>query len=297
MLLLLSRISVIVTFVFIDNTLSVEPETENKHLFKRNFTSKVDNHETIDCLKVTLITCSVTAIGLLLIIACLMIYCSRHRETQDCKRASESVEDQQLTVDTSGLWQHLKVLRFDVNTIHKNLWVSKEGDAVIRVDKDQVYTNQQERFLKYPQVLCTTALTGRCYWEILFTGGCEVSVCYRDPAGPNECRFGLTNRSWSLVCSENGFTAVHDSVTVRCETGPANRVAVDLDHANGVLSFYKVACGKIVLIHRFNSTFSEPLYAGFRVWRASSVKLCRLHNIDKHEWEYIDLKTPTVQSA
>lgn len=266
-------------------------EAEIKHLPGGNLTSLTGNFETTDCRKVTLITCSSTAFGLAFVIACL-IYCFRHvsRKTQDVEVASERVEDQ-LNVDTSGLWQHLKVLRFDLNTVHSNIVVSKNGDTALRVDDKQLYEDRPERFRKYPQVLCATPLTGRCYWEIVFTGGCEVSVCYRDVANPDECRFGLSSRSWTVVCSESGFTAVHDSQVVGRKKGPANRVAVDLDHTNGILAFYKVTFGQLVLIHRFRSTFSEPLYAGFRMWVSSSVKLCRLHNVDKHEWENVDPET------
>ncbi|CAB1454610.1 unnamed protein product [Pleuronectes platessa] len=44
-----------------------------------------------------------------------------------------------------------------------------------------------------------------------------------------------------------------------------SRVGVYLDHSAGVLSFYRVS-DTMTLLHRVQTTFTQPLYAGIMVY-------------------------------
>uniref|UniRef100_A0A0E9Y1R6 B30.2/SPRY domain-containing protein n=2 Tax=Anguilla anguilla TaxID=7936 RepID=A0A0E9Y1R6_ANGAN len=48
-----------------------------------------------------------------------------------------------------------------------------------------------------------------------------------------------------------------------------------LDHRAGTLSFYSVS-DTMTLLHRVQTTFTQPLYPGFAVNFGSSLKLCDL---------------------
>jgi len=49
---------------------------------------------------------------------------------------------------------------------------------------------------------------------------------------------------------------------------------VYVDHSAGTLSFYRVSGDTMTLFHTVQTTFTQPLYPGFRVGYESSVKLC-----------------------
>ncbi|MGL5902995.1 MAG: SPRY domain-containing protein, partial [Cetobacterium sp.] len=52
----------------------------------------------------------------------------------------------------------------------------------------------------------------------------------------------------------------------------SNRVGVYVDVSAGTLSFYSVS-DTLTHLHTFNTTFTEPLYAGFKVYPDSPVFL------------------------
>ncbi len=51
-----------------------------------------------------------------------------------------------------------------------------------------------------------------------------------------------------------------------------SRIGVFVDHSAGTLSFYSIS-DTMSLIHTVQTTFTQPLYPGFRVFDGS-VKLC-----------------------
>lgn len=60
----------------------------------------------------------------------------------------------------------------------------------------------------------------------------------------------------------------------RCFFPSRGRVAVYVDCPKGTLSFYEVSFNRLTLLHTVHTTFTEPLYAGFRLRSdASSVSL------------------------
>uniref|UniRef100_A0A672MAM0 B30.2/SPRY domain-containing protein n=1 Tax=Sinocyclocheilus grahami TaxID=75366 RepID=A0A672MAM0_SINGR len=152
---------------------------------------------------------------------------------------------------------------------------------VARVRDKQPYPDNPERF-ECHQVLCRESLTGRCYWEAEWSsGGVNISVAYKGNSrkghGENSW-FGYNEVSWSLNCSYTSFTLWHNNkkTNISVSSSRSNRVGVYLDWSAGTLSFYSVSdTHTLAHIHTFNSTFTEPLCAGFRLYYSdTSVSLC-----------------------
>ncbi|XP_029282763.1 protein NLRC3-like [Cottoperca gobio] len=167
------------------------------------------------------------------------------------------------------------------HTAHRNLKVSDSNGKVTRMKKELKYPDHPDRFDNWKQLLCRNGLTGRCYWEVEWTGLVHVAVTYRGIGRKGkgfDCRFGRNDQSWCLNCSENGFTVLHDnkSTDVRLQSS-SGRVAVYVDCPAGSLSFYRVSSDTLIHLHTFSTTFTEPLYPGFGILMpGSSVSLCRM---------------------
>ncbi|TRY55777.1 hypothetical protein DNTS_025633 [Danionella cerebrum] len=126
----------------------------------------------------------------------------------------------------------------------------------------------------YTQIFCSQALSGHQYWEVEWggSGGVSVGVSYE----PNsEQKLGHDLKSWSLDLSESAFR--HSKYNVEMQTPVAHRIGVYLDHKAGVLEFYSVRLVEdtMVLLHRQQAAFTQPLYPGFWLGSGSTVKLCR----------------------
>ncbi|KAM7012958.1 NLR family CARD domain-containing protein 3-like isoform 6-T6 [Tautogolabrus adspersus] len=184
-----------------------------------------------------------------------------------------------------GLRKYACELELDTNTVHRNLKLSDNNRKVTRVKEDQSYSDHPDRFDYCLQLLCRTGLTGRCYWEVAWRGGVHVSVSYRGirrRGTSDECVFGFNDQSWSLSCSDEGYSVRHNnrrtdisSSSSSSSSSVSHRVAVYVDCPAGSLSFYRVSSDTLIHLHTFNTTFTEPLYPGFRIWSpGASVSLC-----------------------
>ncbi|XP_058628948.1 NACHT, LRR and PYD domains-containing protein 14-like isoform X1 [Onychostoma macrolepis] len=196
---------------------------------------------------------------------------------------------------TAGLRKYACDLTLDPNTAHTRLILSDENKKITRVKDHQLYPDHPERFDEHEQVLCVESLTGRCYWETEWSGDyADISVSYKGinrKGGREDCEFGFNDKSWSLIYSDNRFTVWHnnnrtDIPADRSSSNRAgvyvmnmrvcNRVGVYVDVSTGSLSFYSVSdTHTLTRLHTLNTTFTEPLCAGFRVgYSGSSVSLC-----------------------
>uniref|UniRef100_A0AAQ4Q3V1 B30.2/SPRY domain-containing protein n=1 Tax=Gasterosteus aculeatus aculeatus TaxID=481459 RepID=A0AAQ4Q3V1_GASAC len=183
-----------------------------------------------------------------------------------------------------GLRKYSCELTIDTNTVNKHLKLSDNNRKVTRVEDDQSHPDHPDRFDYCPQLLCRTGLTGRCYWEVEWRGGVNVSVSYRGirrKGGSLDCVFGHNDQSWSLRCSDEGYYVSHNKTETRTTSSSSSsssgRVAVYVDCPAGSLSFYRVSSDTLIHLHTFSTTFTEPLYPGFRSWSyGSSVSLCPL---------------------
>ncbi|XP_026054470.1 NACHT, LRR and PYD domains-containing protein 3-like isoform X13 [Carassius auratus] len=182
----------------------------------------------------------------------------------------------------TGLRKYACELTLDPNTAHTRLVLSDENKKITLVKDHQLYPDHPERFDRvHPQVLCVESLTGRCYWETEWSRRAAISVSYKGinrKGGRRDCMFGLNDKSWSLFCSDNSFSVRHDEIIPVLSADPSSckRAGVYVDVSAGVLSFYSVSdTHTLTHLHTLNTTFTEPLYAGFRLYYPdSSVSLC-----------------------
>ncbi|XP_071371316.1 protein NLRC3-like [Centroberyx affinis] len=104
-------------------------------------------------------------------------------------------------------------LTLDPNTANRNLSLSENNRKVTWVDEEQPYPDHPERFDYWEQVLCRNGLTGYCYWEVEWKGAVHIGATYggiRRRGRGVDSQFGLSEKSWSLYCSGNGYYACHN---------------------------------------------------------------------------------------
>ncbi|XP_072567626.1 NACHT, LRR and PYD domains-containing protein 3-like isoform X2 [Paramormyrops kingsleyae] len=176
-----------------------------------------------------------------------------------------------------GLQKYSCQLTLDPNTANKRLSLSGENRKVTE-GAEQPYPDHPERFDWCPQVLCRESLTGRCYWEAEWDGdGADMGVTYKGiwRKGEWDCVLGYTDKSWSLCCNPDSYSVCHNEkwTLIPIEPSGSRRIGMYLDWGAGALSFYRVSSDGLTLLHRFTSSFTEPLYPGFRVYGDSSVSL------------------------
>ncbi|KAJ0062787.1 hypothetical protein NL108_007814 [Boleophthalmus pectinirostris] len=181
-----------------------------------------------------------------------------------------------------GLRKYSGEFSLDQNTAHRNLLLStnRKSLTVSYVEKPQ-YPDHEDRFTDWPQVLSCTDLRGRCYWEVEWSGAVSIAVSYRGirrkGRGTNS-RFGYNDQSWSLKIRDKEYSVYHNGKTFVSGVFSSYRVAVFLDSEAGALSFYEAfSDGKLLHLHSFSCSFSEPLFAGFGVWTGSNVTLINLN--------------------
>ncbi|XP_039620821.1 E3 ubiquitin/ISG15 ligase TRIM25-like [Polypterus senegalus] len=177
-------------------------------------------------------------------------------------------------------------LTLDPNTAHRRLHLSEGIKQVIFMGADGPHPDHPDRFDSWSQVLCSEALSGPpCrYWEVEWSGqGVDVGVTYKRikrKGAENECLLGFNDNSWSLICSDSSFSVWHNLRKTEISAPFSHRIGVFLDYAGGSLSFYSIS-DTMTLLHKFNTSFTEPLYAGFRIRENSSVAICPLKRSDQ----------------
>ncbi|XP_016089655.1 tripartite motif-containing protein 16-like [Sinocyclocheilus grahami] len=166
--------------------------------------------------------------------------------------------------------QYFFQFTLDPNTAHQRLFLSQENRVVTYNDTVQEYPNHPERFSYWWQVLCRESVSGRCYWEVEWSGIGTVDVCisvsYKSinrKGWGYKCKFGSNDQSWSLICSPSSYTfCQNNKQTELSAVSSSRKIGVYVDHKIGILSFYSVS-DTMTLIHRVQTTFTQPLYPGF----------------------------------
>ncbi|XP_053186807.1 tripartite motif-containing protein 16-like [Scomber japonicus] len=171
-------------------------------------------------------------------------------------------------------------ITLDPNTAHTQLLLSEGNRKAKLMNHKQSYSSHPDRFTGCYQVLSRESLTGRCYWEVEWRGGGGyVAVAYKNisRAGrSNECKFGNNDKSWALDCDINGYKFWFNNISTAISGPHSSRVGVYLDHRAGILSFYSVS-ETMTLLHRVQTTFTQPLYAGFRFnYVGDTAEFCQL---------------------
>ncbi|XP_039887809.1 tripartite motif-containing protein 16-like isoform X2 [Simochromis diagramma] len=165
----------------------------------------------------------------------------------------------------AGFLKYSCEITLEPNTAHSWLLLSEGNRKATFMNQQQSYSDHPDRFTKRSQVLSGESLTGRCYWEVEWRGrGVNVAVAYKNISRKGwgkECGFGQNDKSWSLVCNNNSFTFRYNNIQTPVSGPRSSRVGVYLDHRAGILSFYSVS-ETMTLLHRVQTTFTQPLYAG-----------------------------------
>ncbi|XP_071260652.1 E3 ubiquitin/ISG15 ligase TRIM25-like isoform X2 [Salvelinus alpinus] len=173
------------------------------------------------------------------------------------------------------LLQYSCQLTLDPNTAHTCLSLSEGNRKVTYTNQVQPYPDHPDRFTNHYQVLCKEGLSGRCYWEVEWSGrGVITAVSYKDVSRTVRGNiFGDNDKSWSLQCFSDDYCFIHNNVETKVSGPQSSRVGVYLDHKAGTLSFYSVS-DTMTLLHRVQTTFTQSLYPGFYVYgTAELVKL------------------------
>ncbi|XP_041847644.1 tripartite motif-containing protein 16-like [Melanotaenia boesemani] len=174
--------------------------------------------------------------------------------------------------------KYLCKITLDPNTAHTQLLLSEGNRKVTRMDQHQSYSSHPDRFTGWCQVLSRESLTGRCYWEVEMRGNVYVAVAYKNisrAGNGTESGFGRNDKSLSLLCFQNSYEFRYNNIITSISGPRSSRVGVYLDHRAGILSFYSVSETR-TLLHRVQTTFTQPLYAGIWIDSGSSAELCEV---------------------
>ncbi|XP_034148242.1 stonustoxin subunit beta-like [Esox lucius] len=169
-------------------------------------------------------------------------------------------------------WPDSCLLTLDPNTTYQNLCLSEGNRKVTWSGEVQYYPDHPDRFTFVNQVLCREGLSGVCYWKVEWSGKwVRVAVSNKEisrKGNGRECVFGRNDQSWVLFCSTSRCCFSHNNTRTDIHVPCSSRVGVYLDHRAGTLSFYSVS-DTMTLLHRVQTTFTQPLYPGFYVYNGS----------------------------
>ncbi|XP_062864196.1 tripartite motif-containing protein 16-like, partial [Trichomycterus rosablanca] len=202
---------------------------------------------------------------------------------EQCEKIPDEVKKVQITSPPEGeiredFLQYVCRFTLDPNTAHKCLRLSEENKVVTQSKTSQSYPDHPDRFDYYLQVVCRESVSGRCYWEVEWSGDkwVFITVSYKSISRKgrgDECVFGGNDQSWSLFCSPSRFSFLHNNKDTKIPIIPSSsRIGVYVDYEAGTLSFYSVS-DTMKLLHRVQTTFTQLLYLGFGVGLGSEVKL------------------------
>ncbi|XP_040911453.1 tripartite motif-containing protein 16-like [Toxotes jaculatrix] len=185
----------------------------------------------------------------------------------------------------AGFLKYSQEITLDPNTANTWLLLSEENRKVTVMNQQQSYSRHPDRFSSLWQVLSRESLTGRCYWEVEWRGGggVYVAVAYKNISraeNSDESAFGRNDKSWALNCFQNSFSFCYNNIQTPVSGPQSSTVGVFLDHSAGILSFYSVS-ETMTLLHRVQTTFTQPLYAGLWLYGCDGVtaELCKVKKI------------------
>ncbi|ROJ30464.1 Tripartite motif-containing protein 16 [Anabarilius grahami] len=197
---------------------------------------------------------------------------------EELKKISDTVTFTNIVPRTrNDFLQYSHQFTLDLNTVNKRLRLSENNRVITGSDTKQSYPDHPDRFNIVWQVLCRESVCDRrCYWEIEWSGDVRISVSYKSISRKGEgkeCWFGSNDQSWSLFCSSSSYSFRHNNIGSKLPVESiSSRIGVYVDHSAGTLSFYSVSGDTMILIHTVQTTFTQPLYPGFRLAGTSSWK-------------------------
>ncbi|XP_033846987.1 tripartite motif-containing protein 16-like [Periophthalmus magnuspinnatus] len=179
--------------------------------------------------------------------------------------ANESVDDPAPQTREDFL-KYAQNITLDLNTANTQLALADFNRRVTLIGKHIDYVHHPERFQDWRQVLSKQSLTGRCYWEVEWSGeeGVYVAVAYKSikrQGSSIDCLFGYNDKSWALYCDKKNYVYWFNGVSCPVLGPRSTKIGVYLDHTAGVLAFYSVS-QTMTLLHKVQVTFTQPLHAG-----------------------------------
>ncbi|XP_050961724.1 tripartite motif-containing protein 16-like protein isoform X4 [Labeo rohita] len=175
--------------------------------------------------------------------------------------------------------QYFHPFTLDPNTVHCSLYLSEDNTVVTSTSYNYRYPDHPDRFDYWMEVLCRESVTARCYWEVEWSGdGSYTSVAYKSimrKGKSNMSRFGCNDQSWRLYCCNSSCSFWYNNIETKLPVVSSSKIGVYVDHSAGILSFLSVS-DTISLIHRIQTTFTQPLYPGIGLGYNMTAKLCHL---------------------
>ncbi|XP_037614995.1 protein NLRC3-like isoform X4 [Sebastes umbrosus] len=174
-----------------------------------------------------------------------------------------------------GFKKYARELTWDPKTAHKNLLLSEGNRKVTWVEDEQQHSLHLDRFDHCLQVLGEQGLDKRCYWEFEVEEPFSIGLTYRSigrKGDANDCKLGCNDKSWCLICSDDGCFVVHgnNKVSVASLCSRSSRVGVYLDWPAGTLSFYRVSSDSQTRLYTYKTKFNELLYPAVELHTHSS---------------------------
>ncbi|CAJ1055459.1 uncharacterized protein LOC117822148 [Xyrichtys novacula] len=193
-----------------------------------------------------------------------------------------------------GIKKYDGALKLDENTASRRLILTDENRKVKTVKnvEEKVKRPENEDRFKRSQVSCEQGQAGLCYWEVEWKGTVGIAVTYKGVGRKWDSKSGLgcNDQSWSLLCSKDGYTAIHGKTSKHIKEPFSQKIAVFLDWEAGTLSYYCDKSGELSLIHTFKAEFTESVYPGF--WfKRGSVTLCEIDDTPLR-WSEIKAENP-----
>lgn len=149
----------------------------------------------------------------------------------------------------------------------------------------QSYADHPDRFHCCQQLLCTAAVSPRCYWEVEWRGLVEVGVAYHSiqrKGSEADCSLGRTrgvmkpellgSRLLRLAQQPDDLRPADHTLHLHLQhTGRV--VFVFVDAPAGVLSLCRLSSSLLLHLHTFSAAFEQPLYLALRLLPHFSVCL------------------------
>ncbi|XP_015224779.1 PREDICTED: tripartite motif-containing protein 16-like [Cyprinodon variegatus] len=180
----------------------------------------------------------------------------------------------------TGFLKYSRQITLDPKSANRFLLLSEGNRKATFVFEQQHFPSYNPALVNVCfEVLCREHLPGRCYWEVEWRGrAIRLAVSSNDikRIGSADANlFGSNTISWALRCDQNSYTYIHNDVRFPVSGRVSSRIGVYLDHRAGILSFYSVS-GTMTLLHRVQTTFTQPLYAGISLYQGSSAEFLKL---------------------
>ncbi|XP_048449719.1 tripartite motif-containing protein 16-like protein [Rhincodon typus] len=177
------------------------------------------------------------------------------------------------------LVQYLSVVTFDPNTASDWLLLSDDLKLVTNTHpKNQNYPKHKDRFTRQHQVLAIQEFAaGIHYWEVSVSGcSVRVGVAYRQINRTDRGSasiIGENEVSWCLELDQGSGIAWHDNRKSDPVPVPYQCLGLLLDFPCQTLSFYGIRDHAILLLHQFQTSFTQSLLPAFQISRQTRIQI------------------------